>query len=211
VATLALVLYVVFLFGAFGLRVIMHRRATGSSGVNGVLRGEPGSVEWWAGLALVLSILISVVAPIVQLAGLDPVGALDTSAVRIVGGVLAVLGFLGTVFAQHMMGPSWRVGVNPEETTGLVTSGPFTLVRNPVFSTTVVSFAGLTLLAPNLVALIGFVLVLIAVQLQVRVVEEPYLRRVHGEAYIGYGRQVGRFAPGLGRFANQSPSDQRHP
>jgi protein-S-isoprenylcysteine O-methyltransferase Ste14 len=205
VAALALVLYVVFLFGAFALRVIMHRRATGSSGVNGVLSGKPGTVEWWAGLALVLSILISVAAPVVQLAGLDPVGALDTAVVRIAGGITAVLGFLGTVVSQHMMGRSWRVGVNPEETTDLVTSGPFTLVRNPVFSTTVVSFAGLTLLAPNIVALIGFVLVLIAVELQVRVVEEPYLRRVHGEAYTGYGRRVGRFVPGLGRFANQSP------
>jgi protein-S-isoprenylcysteine O-methyltransferase Ste14 len=206
VAALALVLYVVFLFGAFALRVIMHRRATGFSGVNGVLSGKPGSVVWWAGLALVLSILTSVVAPIVQLAGLDPVGALDKAAVRIVGVITAVLGFLGTVVSQHMMGTSWRVGVNPEETTGLVTSGPFTLVRNPVFSTTVVSFAGLTLLAPNVVALIGFFLVLIAVELQVRVVEEPYLRRTHGEAYLGYGRRVGRFVPGLGRFVNHSPS-----
>jgi protein-S-isoprenylcysteine O-methyltransferase Ste14 len=205
VAALALVLYGVFLFGALVLRVIMHRRATGFSGVNGVLSGKPGSAVWWTGLAMLLAFVTSVAAPVVQLAGLDPVGALDTTAVRIVGAVVAVLGFLGTVVSQHMMGPSWRVGVNPEETTGLVTSGPFTVVRNPIFTATVMCFAGLTLLAPNVVALIGFVLALVAVELQVRVVEEPYLRRVHGDAYIGYGRRVGRFVPGLGRFANHSP------
>lgn len=205
-ATLALVLYVVFLFGAFALRVILHRRMTGSSGVNSVLRGQPGSAEWWAGLMLAVATLTCVAAPIVQLAGLDPVDALVAPAVQILGVVAATVGFIGTVVAQHMMGASWRLGVDPEERTGLVTAGPFAVVRNPVFSTTVVSFGGLTLMAPNTVALIGFGLQLVAVQLQVRVVEEPYLRRVHGEAYTGYGRRVGRFVPGLGRFANQSPN-----
>jgi protein-S-isoprenylcysteine O-methyltransferase Ste14 len=205
VAALALVLYVAFLFGGFALRVILHRRMTGSSGVNSVLRGEPGSAEWWAGLTLAVATLTCLAGPIVQLAGLEPISALVTPAVQILGVAIAILGFLGTVAAQHMMGASWRLGVNPEETTHLVTSGPFAFVRNPVFSTTVVSFAGLTLMAPNIVALIGFGLQLAAVHLQVRVVEEPYLRRVHGEAYTGYGRRVGRFLPGVGRFANRSP------
>ncbi|MCE7002617.1 isoprenylcysteine carboxylmethyltransferase family protein [Kibdelosporangium philippinense] len=202
-AALALILYVVFLFGAFGLRVVLHRGMTGASGINGVLRGRPGSAMWWAGVALVLSILLSIAAPIAQLAGLDPVSALVTPSIQIIGIVLAVLGFLATVVAQHIMGPSWRVGVNPDETTGLVTAGAFNLVRNPVFTSTVVSFLGLTLMAPNIIALVAFVGVLISVELQVRVVEEPYLRQIHGATYIEYGRKVGRFLPGIGRFRNR--------
>jgi hypothetical protein len=33
----------------------------------------------------------------------------------------------------------------------------------------------------------------------VRCVEEPYLIRVHGDAYRSYARAVGRFLPGIGR------------
>jgi protein-S-isoprenylcysteine O-methyltransferase Ste14 len=37
------------------------------------------------------------------------------------------------------------------------------------------------------------------VELQVRAVEEPYLRLVHGEAYAIYAANTGRFVPGIGR------------
>ena len=37
-----------------------------------------------------------------------------------------------------------------------------------------------------------------ALQLQVRAVEEPYLRSVHGDAYGTYAAATGRFLPGIG-------------
>jgi len=39
----------------------------------------------------------------------------------------------------------------------------------------------------------------VSLELQVRAVEEPYLRRTHGTAYERYVAQVGRFVPALGR------------
>ncbi|HLS74191.1 MAG TPA: hypothetical protein VK046_10500 [Actinomycetaceae bacterium] len=36
-------------------------------------------------------------------------------------------------------------------------------------------------------------------EIQVRLVEEPYLLRTHGPAYARYTARVGRFLPGLGR------------
>ena len=53
-------------------------------------------------------------------------------------------------------------------------------------------------MTPNPVALIGFVLLLATIELQVRVVEEPYLAAVHGDSYRDYTASVGRFVPGLG-------------
>jgi protein-S-isoprenylcysteine O-methyltransferase Ste14 len=44
----------------------------------------------------------------------------------------------------------------------------------------------------------SFVCLLIAVELQVRFVEEPYLLRTHGQRYRDYASRVGRFVPGLG-------------
>jgi protein-S-isoprenylcysteine O-methyltransferase Ste14 len=45
------------------------------------------------------------------------------------------------------------------------------------------------------------VLFVVALELQVRVVEEPYLRSVHGENFVRYTSRVGRFLPGIGRTA----------
>ena len=53
---------------------------------------------------------------------------------------------------------------------------------------------------PNLVALIGWVLALTGIQTQIRLIEEPHLKRVHGEPYARYAARVGRFLPGLGRL-----------
>jgi protein-S-isoprenylcysteine O-methyltransferase Ste14 len=39
-----------------------------------------------------------------------------------------------------------------------------------------------------------------AFELHVRRVEEPYLRRTHGDEYAAYAAQVGRFVPGIGRM-----------
>ena len=42
-------------------------------------------------------------------------------------------------------------------------------------------------------------LLVTALEIQVRVVEEPYLARTHGDAYRSYAERTGRFVPGLGR------------
>ena len=44
-------------------------------------------------------------------------------------------------------------------------------------------------------SLIGLVALVVALELQVRFVEEPYLSTVHGEPYDQYCRGVGRFVP----------------
>jgi protein-S-isoprenylcysteine O-methyltransferase Ste14 len=61
-----------------------------------------------------------------------------------------------------------------------------------------VTAVGLVLVAPNVVALAGLVGLVIGLELQVRVVEEPYLRRLHGATHVAYASRVGRFLPGVG-------------
>ena len=54
------------------------------------------------------------------------------------------------------------------------------------------------LIVPNAVAILGSARLLVAIELQVEVVEEPSLRRLHGERYPAYRTTVGRFVPGVG-------------
>jgi protein-S-isoprenylcysteine O-methyltransferase Ste14 len=114
------------------------------------------------------------------------------------GLALATCGFAATLYAQLDMGESWRVGVDTTETTTLVRTGTFALVRNPIFTAMAVFVLGETLLAPNPVAIAVFLVFVTAVEISVRTVEEPYLRRVHGDDYRDYTASVGRFVPGLG-------------
>jgi protein-S-isoprenylcysteine O-methyltransferase Ste14 len=73
-------------------------------------------------------------------------------------------------------------------------------VRNPIFSGLLFSGAGIAALLPNLTAIASFVALVVAIELQVRAVEEPYLLRTHGDAYRAYAGAVGRFVPGIGRL-----------
>jgi protein-S-isoprenylcysteine O-methyltransferase Ste14 len=54
-------------------------------------------------------------------------------------------------------------------------------------------------MVPNVVAFAGFGALVLALEIQVRLVEEPYLRRTHGAAYERYAARTGRFAPRVGR------------
>lgn len=199
-ATLALILYVVYLLLAFGLRTLIQLRRTGSSGFHG-LGGRPGSAEWIAGVGFTLTLLLGAAAPLLALLDvIEPISALDVTAVHVAGLVLAVAGIAATFYAQVAMGTSWRIGVDPQERTQLVTSGPFALVRNPIFAAMLPTALGLTMLVPSWVALAGLAGLAIALELQVRVVEEPYLLQAHGDDYATYASRVGRFLPGVGRI-----------
>lgn len=202
VAIAALLLYLGLVFG---VRTWLHWRRTGRTGFVG-LSGKPGSAEWLGGLLFAAALLATVGAPFVQLAGwLAPLPALDGAAARIAGLVLLGAGIAGTFWAQLTMGDSWRIGVDAEERTALVLRGPFRYVRNPIFSFMGLGTAGLVLLVPNALALIALLALFVALELQVRAVEEPYLAHIHGEVYLRYARATGRFFPGLGRLSRSVP------
>lgn len=201
---LALTLFLVYLAVAFGWRTWRQVRLTGSTGFHGI-SGTPATPEWWGGVLFAVAFAAGVLAPLLQLAGaLDPVGVLDGDGVAAIGGAVAVLGIALTIAAQMAMGEAWRIGVDARERTTLVTDGLFAVVRNPVFTAMILTGTGLALLAPNPVALLAAAVLVVAIELQVRAAEEPYLRRVHGDGYRRYAERVGRLVPLVGR-------QRRHP
>jgi protein-S-isoprenylcysteine O-methyltransferase Ste14 len=200
VPELALALYVLYLALAFGLRTHAQIRATGSSGWKGI-SGKVGSAEWTGGVLFVVALVLGVAAPVLDLAGVvDPIDALDGEIGHAAGIGLFWGGLVTTLAAQFAMGESWRIGVDENERTAMVTSGPFSVVRNPIFTAMVPAGIGLALLVPNIAAIVGAVALIVALQIQVRLVEEPYLLRAHGDEYAAYAARVGRFVPLLGRL-----------
>jgi protein-S-isoprenylcysteine O-methyltransferase Ste14 len=180
------------------VRGAIQYRRTGSSPVR--LRDRPGSAQWWARLVSTVGVVLAVAAPLSELAGLAAFPPLDQPLVRWAGVIFVLAGIAITVGSQIAMGGSWRADVDPDARTELVTSGPFRFVRNPVFTGSGVTVIGLALVVPNVVSLLMLVAFLAGLEIQVRLVEEPYLLRVHGEAYRAYAARTGRFVPGVGRF-----------
>ena len=197
-AVLALVLIAAWLLLVVGLRTFIQIRRTG--GVGSRFRDRPGSPQWWARLLSGLGFACAVAAPLAELAGLEPIAVLDRTPVRAAGAALAVLGIAATFAAQLALGASWRADVDPDKYAALVTTGPFRLVRNPIFTATTATWIGLALIVPNLFAAVMLVTFFTALEIQVRLVEEPFLYRVHGTAYEQYATRTGRFLPWIGRY-----------
>ena len=127
----------------------------------------------------------------------------------VIGVATVIIGIAVTLAAQWAMGASWRADVDESARTPLVTDGPFRVVRNPILSATATTLLGLALMVPNILSAIMLVAVVTAMQIQVRLVEEPYLLRVHGDAYRAYAGRTGRFVPLIGRRRSNRTTPQR--
>jgi protein-S-isoprenylcysteine O-methyltransferase Ste14 len=196
-AALSLVLYLLYLALAFGLRGWLQWRRTGDHGLRfGAFAAEPA--ERGGGVLFVLALALGLAAPVLELLG--ALGAVEALRVPALGVVLALAGIAGTLHAQLAMGASWRVGVDPSERTELRTDGPFRWVRNPIFPWMIVTAAALALLVPNAAGLAALVALVVGMQIQVRLVEEPYLLRTHGDGYASWAARTRRFLPGVGRL-----------
>ncbi|SDE91364.1 Protein-S-isoprenylcysteine O-methyltransferase Ste14 [Blastococcus fimeti] len=191
----ALVLYLAALVVLFGVRSWVQHRRTGSSGFHGI-SGTPADAGWWGGVLFVAAIVLGLAGPLLAVVGVVP--ASPPLAVQVAGLLVALAGFAATLAAQTGMGASWRIGVDPGERTELVTTGVFAHVRNPIFTAMVAAQLGVVLMVPTWVSVLALGALGVAVQVQVRAVEEPYLRSVHGAAYDTYAAATGRFVPGLG-------------
>lgn len=196
-AVAAIILEITFFALAFGWRSWVQWRRTGATGFIRPRRGaDPAELAGSGGFVLALVLLVA--APTADLAGLDRLGALDTPWAATAGVAVGIAGVALTLVAQLAMGDSWRIGVDPGARTDLVTGGVFGSVRNPIFTAMIVATAGLFLLVPNVVSAAALVVLVTALQIQVRAVEEPYLRATHGPAYDTYRTTVGRFLPRVG-------------
>ena len=197
-AALALVLTFAWMALIVGVPTFLQIRRTGK--VDTIAHGRRGSPAWLARWISSIGVVFAFAAPVAELAGQPPIAPLDHLALRGLGVVLVFLGMAVTLTSQIAMGASWRGDVDPEVRTDLVTTGPFRFVRNPIFTGTATTALGLALMVPNVLAVAMLICFAAAWEIQVRLVEEPYLRSVHGDAYERYAARTGRFVPGIGRL-----------
>jgi protein-S-isoprenylcysteine O-methyltransferase Ste14 len=197
---LAIILWLSYLTVSLGLRILIQLRTTGSSGFV-LSRSGSGRVQLFASSLFVGSLIAGFASPILALAlpeqGLWRARALPPP-LTAVGLIIYISGVTLAFAAQLTLGRSWRIGVDVNERTELVIRGAFRVVRNPIFTGLQLTAVGLAMLCSTPLAWLTCATQLIALELQVRGVEEPYLARVHGAAYEEYTARVGRFVPRIG-------------
>jgi protein-S-isoprenylcysteine O-methyltransferase Ste14 len=110
----------------------------------------------------------------------------------------------------------WGVSIAGSETrttgsvggTYLITTGPFSYVRNPLYVGNILLYSGVGIMSMALFpwlllgALVWFVVQYTLIVLQ----EEEYLAERFGEAYATYRKNVHRFLPRLTPYRDQSPA-----
>jgi len=106
----------------------------------------------------------------------------------------AGLFLIGLVTAQWQMGNHWRIGIDQENPTELVTTGFFRYLRNPVFAMILGGLGCIALALPSIASFLLWSMSLTGLYLQV-LAEEEFLLQQHGERYERYQAQTGRFWP----------------
>ena len=110
------------------------------------------------------------------------------------GSLLLVAGYAGTLWCYAALGDAWRLGIRRRERTVLVRTGPYRLVRHPIYLFQCVMLLGAAVLLPT-----PFSLLMVGVQALLVFIkamdEEAYLMEVHGPEYADYLRRTGRFFP----------------
>lgn len=105
---------------------------------------------------------------------------------------LMSLGVVFFILAVGFMKSSWRVGIDKQTKTKLVTDGIYKYSRNPAFVGFNLMFIGLCLTFPCVLTLIVMVSNLIAFHLLI-LQEEKHLTETFGDEYIGYTQNTPRY------------------
>ncbi|MDH5446685.1 MAG: isoprenylcysteine carboxylmethyltransferase family protein [Gammaproteobacteria bacterium] len=114
---------------------------------------------------------------------------------ELAGVILCLSGVFITSISQIQMGKEWRIGVDNKEKTKLVTHGIYSKIRNPIYTGVMIFGLGLLALEPSLFMLLFAILGYIAIEVHVRNVEEPHLRKLHGKKFSDYENSTGRYFP----------------
>ncbi|MCB1874436.1 MAG: isoprenylcysteine carboxylmethyltransferase family protein [Chromatiales bacterium] len=185
----------VFIFTVFFLRTLIVWKKTGINAYALLKQSGPNGV---IGLYFKLIPAICLMAIAIfsffpeHYSQLGPIVLLESPLGEVCGSALLLGSLVLISIAQAQMGRSWRIGIDMENRTDLVTGGLFAYSRNPIFLGMKLTTLGLFLIMPNAITLSGLVLSVAVIDIQVAL-EEQHLTKLHGQPYADYCKRVRRW------------------
>lgn len=122
---------------------------------------------------------------------LAPFSYMKAKSLKITGLVLGHLSLLCIIIAQYNMRQSWRIGIDYQNRTALITNGFFRISRNPIYLSLLAGLVGMFLLLPNAITFAVLFAAYIVLHITMRL-EEDFLQKQHGETYLDYKKKVRR-------------------
>ncbi len=105
-------------------------------------------------------------------------------------------GLLFSVWGRRHLGRNWSRAVTVKQDHELITSGPYALVRHPIYTGLLLGILGSSVALGQWRGLLAFALVFIALLNKLRL-EEQWMRAQFGETYVTYTRRVSALVPYL--------------
>lgn len=112
---------------------------------------------------------------------------------RIIGLIILALGVVAFIVSVLQMKDNWRAGVQREEKTELVTTGIYSVSRNPAFLGFDLMYIGIVITFFNWYLCVATCIVMVLFHLQIVNVEEDFLIEAFGDEYIKYRKKVCRY------------------
>ncbi|MGC2476046.1 MAG: isoprenylcysteine carboxylmethyltransferase family protein [Candidatus Sulfotelmatobacter sp.] len=112
------------------------------------------------------------------------------------GAAVTVAGLLFAVWAREHLGRNWSRSVTIKEDHELITTGPYAVVRHPIYTGILTGFLGMAIAISQVRGLIVVVLIFGVFWIKLRM-EEEFMRSQFGETYARYARQTAALVPYL--------------
>jgi protein-S-isoprenylcysteine O-methyltransferase Ste14 len=112
----------------------------------------------------------------------------------LVSGAVVIVCLSLTFICWRKMGKSWRIGIDRGETLEFISSGPYNVVRHPIYALRILLDLCAIVAVPTvfMAVVTGVDILMLAIEARR---EERYMESTHGEAYAAYKKRVGRFVP----------------
>jgi len=111
-----------------------------------------------------------------------------------VGAGITIAGMAFAVWARMHIGRNWSRSVTLKEDHELITSGPYRLVRHPIYTGILTGLAGSAIALAQVRGVIGFAMIAILMWLKLSR-EERFMREQFGERYNAYAQRVAALVP----------------
>ena len=113
-----------------------------------------------------------------------------------IGASFTVAGLLFAVWARQYLGGNWSNAVSIKQGHELITTGPYALVRHPIYTGILTGFLGTAIALSQMRGAIGFLLIFLVLWPKLRM-EEKWMRSQFGETYAAYAHQTAALVPYL--------------
>ncbi len=111
-----------------------------------------------------------------------------------IGAAVTVGGLLFAVWARRHLASNWSSEVTIKQGHELITTGPYALVRHPIYTGMLTGFLGSAIALAQVRGVIGFVVIFVVLWAKLRL-EEEWMRSQFGETYATYAHQTSALVP----------------